>query len=94
MKVKKRNGRLEDFNVEKINKCAERACEGLENVSASQVLDDRDRDETPLSASFTQYAFDIPVVDVDQIAQSGKCICDIVGLLSNYLDPKIIPVLS
>ena len=38
MKVKKRNGRLEDFNVEKINKCAERACEGLENVSASQVI--------------------------------------------------------
>jgi ribonucleoside-diphosphate reductase alpha chain len=38
MKVKKRNGRLEEFNVEKINKCAERACEGLENVSASQVI--------------------------------------------------------
>ena len=38
MKVKKRNGRLEEFNVEKINKCAERACEGVENVSASQVI--------------------------------------------------------
>ena len=37
MKVKKRNGRLEDFNVEKINKCAERACEGLENVRLSSL---------------------------------------------------------
>ena len=40
MKVKKRNGRLEDFNVDKINKCAERACKNLENVSASEVLID------------------------------------------------------
>jgi ribonucleoside-diphosphate reductase alpha chain len=38
IQVKKRNGRLEDFNVEKINKCAERACEGLEGVSASEVI--------------------------------------------------------
>ena len=40
MKVKKRNGRLEDFNVDKINKCAERACKNLENISASEVLID------------------------------------------------------
>ena len=40
MKVKKRNGRLEEFNVDKINKCAERACKNLENVSASEVLID------------------------------------------------------
>ena len=38
MKVKKRNGRLEDFNVEKINKCAIRACEGIEDVSASEIV--------------------------------------------------------
>ena len=40
MKVKKRNGRLENFNVDKINMCAERACRNLENVSASEVLID------------------------------------------------------
>ena len=39
MKVKKRNGRLEDFNVDKINKCAEGA-KNLDNVSASEVLID------------------------------------------------------
>lgn len=38
MQVKKRNGRLEDFNVEKINKCAERACKGIQDVSASEVI--------------------------------------------------------
>jgi ribonucleoside-diphosphate reductase alpha chain len=38
MKVKKRNGRLEDFNVEKINKCAIRSCEGIDNVSASEIV--------------------------------------------------------
>jgi len=40
VKVKKRNGRLENFNVDKINMCAERACKNLENVSASEVLID------------------------------------------------------
>ena len=40
MKVKKRNGRLEDFNVDKINECAERAAKNLDNVSASEVLID------------------------------------------------------
>tara|TARA_B110000305_G_scaffold239622_1_gene307935 strand:- start:1019 stop:3505 length:2487 start_codon:yes stop_codon:yes gene_type:complete len=38
IKVKKRNGRLEDFIVDKINASAQRACEGLENVSASEIL--------------------------------------------------------
>lgn len=38
MQVKKRNGRLEDFNVDKINTCAERACEGIQDVSASEII--------------------------------------------------------
>lgn len=38
LKVKKRNGKLEDFDVNKINKFVERASEGLENVSASEVV--------------------------------------------------------
>ena len=38
IKVKKRNGRLEDFNVDKINASAQRACEGIENVSASEIV--------------------------------------------------------
>lgn len=37
-KVKKRNGRLEDFNVEKINASAQRACKDIEDVSASEVV--------------------------------------------------------
>ena len=36
--VKKRNGRLEQLNIDKINLCAERACQDLENVSASEVV--------------------------------------------------------
>ena len=38
IKVKKRNGRLEDFTVEKINASAQRACEGIEDVSASEIV--------------------------------------------------------
>ena len=38
MQVKKRNGRLEDFNVGKINLCAERACEGIPDASASEII--------------------------------------------------------
>ena len=38
IKVKKRNGRLQDFNVDKINACALRACEDVENVSASEIV--------------------------------------------------------
>ena len=36
--VKKRNGRLEEFIVAKINASAERACAGIENVSASEIV--------------------------------------------------------
>lgn len=38
IKVKKRNGRLQDFNVQKINASAERACENISEVSASEVV--------------------------------------------------------
>jgi len=40
LKVKKRNGKLEEFDVEKINKCVYRACEGIggNNVSASEII--------------------------------------------------------
>jgi len=38
IKVKKRNGRLESFNVNKINASAERACNDINNVSASEVV--------------------------------------------------------
>ena len=40
LKVKKRNGKLENFDVEKINKCVYRACEGIggNNVSASEII--------------------------------------------------------
>ena len=38
--VKKRNGRLEILDVNKINKVVERACAGLSNVSSSEVVID------------------------------------------------------
>ena len=38
IKIKKRNGRLEEVNLDKVNKCVERACEGLEDVSVSEVV--------------------------------------------------------
>ena len=38
IKVKKRNGRLQDFLVEKINANVERACKGIEDASVSEVL--------------------------------------------------------
>jgi len=38
IKVKKRNGRLENFEVDKINASAQRACEEIENVSASEIV--------------------------------------------------------
>ena len=38
IKVKKRNGRLQDFNVQKINASAARACENIQEVSASEVV--------------------------------------------------------
>ena len=36
--VKKRNGRLQKLDINKINLCADRACANLENVSASEVV--------------------------------------------------------
>lgn len=42
--VRKRNGQLEQVNVEKINKCVLRACEGYEDdVSASEIVLDTSR---------------------------------------------------
>ena len=38
IKVKKRNGRLEEFNVDKINTIVQRACEEIDEVSASEVV--------------------------------------------------------
>ena len=38
IKVKKRNGRLEEFNVDKINASSLRACENIEDVSASEIV--------------------------------------------------------
>jgi len=38
IKVKKRNGRLENFNVDKINASSQRACEDIEDVSASEIV--------------------------------------------------------
>jgi ribonucleoside-diphosphate reductase alpha chain len=38
IKIKKRNGRLEDFQVDKINASAQRACEGIEDVSPSEIV--------------------------------------------------------
>ena len=38
--VKKRSGKLQDLNIDKVNLCVQRACEGLEDVSASEVVID------------------------------------------------------
>jgi len=38
IKVKKRNGRLESFEVDKINASAQRACENIDDVSASEIV--------------------------------------------------------
>lgn len=38
IKVKKRNGRLEDFEVDKINASAQRACENIKDVSPSEIV--------------------------------------------------------
>ena len=40
LRVKKRNGRLEPFNADKINTFVERCCDGLDNVSASEIIVD------------------------------------------------------
>jgi ribonucleoside-diphosphate reductase alpha chain len=36
--IKKRNGRLEKFQVSKINASTQRACEGIDDVSASEIV--------------------------------------------------------
>jgi len=36
--VKKRNGRLQKLDINKINLCAERACQDINNVSASEIV--------------------------------------------------------
>mgnify|MGYP003641963422 CR=1 FL=1 len=38
IRVKKRNGRLQNINLDKVNKCVHRACQGLEGVSVSEVV--------------------------------------------------------
>jgi len=38
IKVKKRNGRLQEFNVEKINANVERACDSIDDVSVSEIV--------------------------------------------------------
>jgi ribonucleoside-diphosphate reductase alpha chain len=38
IKVKKRNGRLQDFRVEKINANVERACKEIQDVSVSEIV--------------------------------------------------------
>ena len=38
IQVKKRNGRLQKLDINKINICAERACEDIDNVSPSEVV--------------------------------------------------------
>lgn len=38
IKVKKRNGRLVDFQVDKINARAQRSCDGVKDVSASEIV--------------------------------------------------------
>ena len=38
IKIKKRNGRLENFQVDKINASAQRACENVKDVSPSEIV--------------------------------------------------------
>ena len=54
--VKKRNGRLEPVDVNKINKVIARACEGLSDVSASEIAID----------AKLQFFDKIPTVEIDK----------------------------
>jgi ribonucleoside-diphosphate reductase alpha chain len=56
IKVKKRNGRLEDFIVQKINASAERACGDISEISASEIV---------LDAQLQLYN-KIPTEDIDK----------------------------
>lgn len=57
IRVKKRNGLLEDINLNKINKSVERACEKLSSVSASEIV---------LDASIQLYD-GIPTKEIDKL---------------------------
>jgi ribonucleoside-diphosphate reductase alpha chain len=54
--VKKRNGRLQKLDINKVNICAQRACEGLDDVSASEVIIDAD----------VQFYEKIPTQEIDK----------------------------
>lgn len=56
IQVKKRNGRLQELNINKINRCAERACAEIENVSASEVVLD----------AHVQFYDKIPTAEIDK----------------------------
>ena len=55
-KVKKRNGRLEELNLDKINECVERATKELDSVSVSEIV---------LDASLQLYD-KIPTEEIDK----------------------------
>ncbi len=59
IRVKKRNGRLEEFEVNKINRFVERSCEDLEGFSASKVVLDME----------TTFYDKIPTSEIDQIIE-------------------------
>ena len=54
--VKKRNGRLEELNIDKINRCAEWACESIQGVSSSEVALD----------AHVQFYDKIPTTEIDK----------------------------
>tara|TARA_R100001086_G_scaffold249124_1_gene187852 strand:+ start:8356 stop:10824 length:2469 start_codon:yes stop_codon:yes gene_type:complete len=54
--VKKRNGRLEELNIDKINRCAEWACDGIQGVSSSEVALD----------AHVQFYDKIPTIEIDK----------------------------
>lgn len=56
IRVKKRNGRLENFEVNKINRFVERSCENLSGVSASEVVLDME----------TTFYDKIPTFEIDK----------------------------
>jgi ribonucleoside-diphosphate reductase alpha chain len=54
--VKKRNGRLQKLDINKVNLCVQRACESLSDVSASEVVIDAD----------VQFYDKIPTQEIDR----------------------------
>ena len=63
IKVKKRNGRLVDFQVDKINARAQRACEDISDISASEIV---------LDAQLQLYD-KIPTTEIDKALISDPC---------------------